>query len=113
MSTFASLSPAQQASLLNSDLLLRSAIVAARRAVALMEMASIDYATISQPIFALLDAGTAVPTTTGLAGAVPVPKEQVDAVMTQFATLVATWNAGAVLVLHVELVGAANLNGQV
>jgi len=78
----------------------------------LMQRASVDYSALTQPIYATLDSGTAIPTNTGLAGSVPVTVDQINTMVGNFNSLLSVWNTQAVQQLHAAFVGAANLNGQ-
>lgn len=110
---FPTMTQQEQALLLNHDSLFRKAVLLARAALDAMEVADLDYDVITSPLYARLEAGEAVPTQTNLAGAVPVAKENVAAVIAQFKGLVLAWNdPTSVLPLHAEIVGAVNLNGQ-
>lgn len=109
MATFSSYTSAQQAQILAFMPLFRSAIVGLVGAC--NQGATLD-GTWTGAISTLvtgLDAGTVIPDTTGLAGAMPLAREDVLAIMTAIEGLLATANTPAQRAEYLKVVGPVNM----
>ena len=112
MSTFESLTAAQQAQMRNADILLRDAILKSRAALAAMDRYGLAFNSPSfQAALALVDAAELFPSQTGLAGAVAVPMSQFTALQAQFAAILSQWNTTNARQLHADLCGPVNIDG--
>ena len=108
---FSEMSPAQQATLVNFDKLMRRALLSSRATIAAMQIVALDAAAISGPVLGLLDADASIPTECGLPGVGDSSKTQYYDLLTAFGSITAVWNTDAVRLLHAGMVGAVNIDG--
>jgi hypothetical protein len=108
---FSELTPAQQATLVNFDKLMRRALLSSRATIAAMRIVALDAAAISGPVLALLDADASIPTECGLPGVGDASKVQCDDLLAAFGSITAVWNTDSVRLLHAAMVGAVNIDG--
>lgn len=109
---FTDLTAFQQIQIMTLDAsLVRPALVAARKALAGMQMAVDQYNATGSAVLATLQQTDTINYTGGLNGAVPVTVAQLEAMITAFSQLLAAWNTDAVRQQHAVFVGGANLNG--
>ena len=109
MATFSSYTAAQQAQILAFMPLFRSAIVGL--VASCNGGASLDgtWTAAISPLVTGLDAGTVIPDNTGLAGAMPLAREDVLAIMTAIEGLLATANTPAQRAEYLKVVGPVNM----
>lgn len=69
----------------------------------------LDYANYASALIGQLDAGALVPNKTGLSGAQPLAKEDIQALVADLETLVTTYATQAKQQLQAKACGAANL----
>lgn len=105
------LTSAQSTQVSQTDLLARQMLLSARRTIALMRMFDLS-AQQNATTLSGMAAGDLLPTTTGLAGAVPVSQAQILALQSQCESLIAAWDTAAIRATHAEFVGPANIDGQ-
>ena len=109
MATFGSLTPAQQAIILNHiDLLIRPSLGQFARLLNLFAALRADGVVQTDALVASLDAGTVIPNTGNLAGAVPMTKEEVQSVDTAVGNILTTYNTAALRQTYAKLAGAQN-----
>lgn len=89
--------------------LVRPAIIAARKSIALMKQVVLQYDAATKSILDTLGDGDAIEYVGGLSGAVPVTAGHTRAMIEAFRQLIAAWDVEEVRQLHTAFVGAVNV----
>lgn len=111
MAAWSTLSPAQQASVLTHMASMRGLTGEFSRLINKINSVQTAWTNTNLALVTSLDALSIVPDTTGLAGALPLPREDVLTMGTNFANLLATYNTAGAQGLYVKTVGALNAVG--
>lgn len=109
MSQYSELSAAQQAQLDAFLLTLRPLVGEGARYVFRANALTLDWANYAQALVDGLDAGALVPNKTGMAGAQPLAKEEIQSLVAALQGLVATYATPANQQTQAKACGAANL----